>query len=221
MPPASPTPATESVAAAPPPSPTPSPTPSVVEKGTGEWSYASGEGTLHGAAGQLMRFHVAVEKGIDQDAEAFAGHVEAVFADERGWTAGREWRLQRVPREDRADFTIYLASPRTRAELCGADDTYTSCRNGDKVVINLARWLLGVPDYGATMDVYREYVINHESGHALGHGHELCPGKGDLAPVMQQQTLGLHGCEANAWPYPDKGKGYYGGPPGEYGDSIP
>ena len=190
--------------------------------GSRVWDRApSQRGPVAGHAGTLLRYRVLVERDIrGLSAASFADTVTATLADPRGWTAGGRWRLERVGPGDPYDITIYLATPDTRDRLCGdVADGYTSCRNGDRVVLNVARWVKGVPDYGAGLTTYRRYVVNHEVGHRLGHRHELCPGDGRPAPVMQQQTLGLHGCTANPWPYVQGER--YRGAPGAYDVEIP
>jgi hypothetical protein len=67
-------------------------------------------------------------------------------------------------------------------------------------VINAWRWVNGGPGYERNIDAYRQYVVNHEVGHALGYPHVRCPSPDVLAPVMLQQTLGLDGCRPNPWP---------------------
>ena len=189
--------------------------PQVPVKGPGTFAYAPGTGKVLGAKGTLRTFKVAVEKSVGADVAQFAARAEAILGDPRSWVAGGDVRLQRVAKDaTKADFTLYLATPATSEKMCREDglhtERYTSCRLASgKVVINLARWLTAVPDYGAALDVYQAYAINHEVGHQLGHGHEACPAKGRAAPVMQQQTLGLKGCVANPWPYVD-GKRYAG-----------
>ncbi len=185
------------------------------------WRYAAGQGSPMGTAGPLRRFRVAVESNVTVTAADFAAKAERTLGDGRSWTAGGEFRLQRVPANVPAEFTIYLATRQTSTRMCadGGLDTggYTSCRTPGHVIINLDRWTTSVPDYqkaGIPLDTYRTYLINHETGHQFGHGHELCPGAGQPAPVMQQQTFGLHGCTANPWPY--VGGKPYAGEPGEY-----
>ncbi|MET7668013.1 DUF3152 domain-containing protein [Micromonospora luteifusca] len=191
--------------------------------GGNRWSVASAETTPGRATGgRLLRYRVAVERDVRGLAVGdIATTVSATLNDPHGWTAGGTWRLRRVGAGETTDFTIYLATPGTRDTLCqDQPDGYTSCRNGDRVVLNVARWVSGVPGYGASLATYRQYMVNHEVGHRLGFGHERCPGRGQPAPAMQQQTLGLHGCTANAWPYPE-GKRRYSGPVGAYDDEIP
>ena len=175
--------------------------------GAGSFAYADGGSGMAGVAGQLMRYHVAAEDGLGIDANDFAAEVDAVLADPRGWTGDASLRLQRVEPAKPADFTVFLASPVTSEQMCRTEgletEQFTNCRLHGRVVINSARWLTGVPDYGAPLSVYRAYVVNHEVGHEFGQWHELCPGAGQPAPVMQQQTLGLQGCVANPWPYLD------------------
>lgn len=150
----------------------------------------------------------------------FATAVSTTLDDSRSWTAGGTVRLHRVGPGQPYEFTIYLATPGTRDDLClGTPDGYTSCRAMDRVVLNVARWVKGAPAFGANLASYRQYMVNHEVGHRLGRGHELCPGPGRPAPVMQQQTLGLHGCTPNPWPYVD-GRSY-AGRSGAYDDPVP
>ncbi|RLP85069.1 DUF3152 domain-containing protein [Micromonospora sp. CV4] len=190
--------------------PAPSSYPSV---GAGRFTAADGETAVHGEDGPLRRYRVAVERGAGQDADAFAATVDEVLADPRSWIASGELRVQRVADAGAADFTIYLATPVTSEQMCAegglTTERYTSCRLPGQVIINLARWQEAVPDYGAPLETYRKYVINHEVGHEFGEEHEACPGPGEPAPVMQQQTYGLEGCVANAWPYLD-GRRYAG-----------
>jgi hypothetical protein len=187
----------------------------VTQKGTGTYAYAGTQGAVLGTGGTLKRFRVAVENGLGQDPNAFAPAIDRVLADPRGWTSDTQFRFQRVPQSATADFTITLASPDTSEMLCATGGLYTekftNCRLVGQVVINLARWLTAVANYGAPLDVYQAYAINHEVGHELGLGHEACPGPGRLAPVMQPQTYGLNGCLPNPWPYVD-GKRYSGEP---------
>jgi hypothetical protein len=221
-----------SVAAAAPstpePSPTPSPTPTApaeidaaptaapetvagaprfVQQGAGTVTVVPGTSQVYGT-GPLRRFAVEVEDGIEVDGPSFAAAVEQTLGDPRSWGNGGRMSFQRVGQEEAAagqyEFKVTLISPGNMETYCPGVGTrgYTSCRYGDRAVINLARWATAVPDYQGDIPTYRQYVINHEVGHALGNGHRPCPGAGQVAPVMQQQTLSLQGCVKNAWPYP-------------------
>jgi hypothetical protein len=178
--------------------------------GGGRFRTAAGDPTVLGDAGTLLRFRVREETDIwHLPVDGVAATVSAILGARQGWTAGGDWRFRRVGAGGPADFTVWLVTPATRDRMCGdVPDGYTSCRHGDDVILNVSRWVHGVPYY-PNLDEYRSYAVGHEVGHRLGHGHELCPGRGRRAPVMQQQTLGLHGCVPNPWPYPD-GRPYHG-----------
>jgi hypothetical protein len=178
-----------------------------VEVGAGTVAVVDGSSGVYGT-GPLQRFVVEVEDGIGMDGPAFAAAVEATLGDPRSWGHDGAMSFQRVGAAEAAagdyDFKVSLISPGSMETYCPGVGTggYTSCRYGERAVINLARWETAVPDYAGDVATYRQYVVNHEVGHALGNGHEQCPGPGQLAPVMQQQTLGLQGCQKNAWPFP-------------------
>ena len=83
-------------------------------------------------------------------------------------------------------------------------DAFYSCRVGRNVIINDDRFTGGSPYWPGSVDDYRDLVVNHETGHWLGLGHANCPGAGQAAPVMQQQSKGLNGCSPNPWPTPSE-----------------
>lgn len=185
-----------------------SPTPTLPDyRSTGEFETAKGSDRVRGTAGRLVTYQVEVEKGSGVSAQEFAAAIDRTLRNPRGWTAGGQWQFQRVS-GGQPDLVIRLATPDSVDEQCAAAGAntqgYTSCRAGQYILVNLDRWYIGVPHI-KDLDLYRNYLINHEVGHGLGKGHQACPGKGETAPVMLQQTLGLDGCVANAWPRDEDG----------------
>jgi hypothetical protein len=190
------------------------------ERGEDSFTIGTTRGAIAGRSGTLRRYRIAVEVGSKEDVEEFGAFVDRTLSDPRSWTAGGQVRLQRVGRGEDYDFTVYLATRYTAHEMCARGGTnnningvsYTSCRAVGQVIVNLDRWRLSVDHFVEAkipLSLYREYVVNHETGHELGRRHERCPGDGEVAPVMMQQTLFLDGCEANTWPYV-KGRLYRG-----------
>lgn len=158
---------------------------------------------------RVIRYAVEVEGGLDVDARQFAALVVAILGDRRGWAAVDKVRLVGVgygalSRGVRPQFRVTLASPALTDRLCAplATRGAVSCWNGRRAVINLTRWREGAKTYGSSLGSYRQYVINHEVGHALGHHHEACPGTTRQAPIMLQQTIELGGCRPWPWPMP-------------------
>ncbi len=61
------------------------------------------------------------------------------------------------------------------------------------IYINAKNWLYSVDESGLSLEQYKEYVINHELGHALGYDHIDCndqTAKNKICPVMYQSTIG-------------------------------
>ncbi|MCB1006158.1 MAG: DUF3152 domain-containing protein [Acidimicrobiales bacterium] len=167
----------------------------------GEFLPAAAPGGTVGT-GPPRTYDVEVEAATGVDPVGFAEAVEAILADARSWIGDGSVAFQRVPAG--GSFTVTLATPPTTDQICLPLNTagILSCREGDRVIINLTRWLEGTTEWDGSLEEYRAMVINHEVGHALGHGHLGCPGPGQLAPVMMQQTKGLDGCIGNPWPFP-------------------
>jgi hypothetical protein len=153
--------------------------------------------------GSIVRYLVEVEDGLPFDGHEFADEVHRILNHERGWGQAGRTRFVRVDGGDVA-FRVSLSSPDLTDEMCAPLRTFgqVSCYANGRAVINALRWGAGAETYEGDVASYREYLISHEVGHGLGHGHVNCPEPGALAPVMVQQTKSLQGCRPNPWPYP-------------------
>lgn len=173
-------------------------------RSTGNFQAAAGESAVTGT-GPTRTYTVEVEEGAGVDVDEFAVEVDEILADPRGWTASEDIALQRVSSGAEIDFAIRLATPDTVDLLCAPLETAgeVSCAQNGIAVINTMRWHRGAEPSGLDLADYRRYLIAHEVGHLLGHGHAECPEPSAPAPVMMQQTLDIGDCAPNPWPNPD------------------
>ena len=153
------------------------------------------------AAARVVRVRVDVEAGLDIDAVRFAATVMATLNDPRGWGADGTVTFARTDGD--ADLRVVLASPELVDALCAPMATVGrySCGLNGYAVLNHTRWVQGTDEFPDLVQ-YRQYLVNHEVGHLLGHRHVECPATGAVAPVMQQQTVGVAPCVPNGWPFP-------------------
>lgn len=152
--------------------------------------------------GAVRTVRVEVEAGLAVDGSAFAATVMATLNDPRGW--GGDGSMSFARTDGDAELRVLLASPETVDDLCAPlrTDGEVSCGRAGHAALNLRRWVEATQEYAADKTLYRQYLVNHEVGHLLGHQHERCGGPGQIAPVMQQQSYKVAPCVPNAWPFP-------------------
>jgi hypothetical protein len=149
---------------------------------------------------QVVTYDVTTKGSLSASMAEFRVQANSTLNDTRGWA-----RMGVVFQEvaSGGDFTLVLSEASQMTSFssgCGAD---YSCQAGRFVIINQDRWLGATPSWnnaGGSLRDYRHMVVNHETGHWLGHGHSTCSGAGQPAQVMQQQSIDLQGCAFNAWP---------------------
>ncbi len=152
------------------------------------------------AVKRKVTYSVITRGKITANLGVFKRQVKQTYDDPRGWrSAGVEFR--RVARG--GTFTVVLAQASRVPSFSSVCSAEWSCRVGRYVIINQTRWQRATPSWNSRnlpRRGYRHMVVDHETGHWLGHPHVSCPGRGRLAPVMMQQSKDLAGCRHNPWP---------------------
>jgi hypothetical protein len=141
-----------------------------------------------------ITYAVVVDPDVKFSLADFKRDVAICLADPNGWES-KGYRFVEV--KSRPHVVIHLSSMKGLKDA-GCDNTLSCAElGGHQMRVNEQRWRHGTARSGQTLDGYRQYVISHEMGHILGLDHAKCPGKGQPAPIMLQQTLGLRGCLPN------------------------
>lgn len=206
------------------------------ETGDRTWRIIPGTTSKVGeGSAKTFTYTVEIENGVDTSSfggdEGFARMVTETLGNPKSWTHDPQFafrRIDAVTGADKPDFRVSLTSPITVREGCGYEiQIETSCYNPvygpdaePRVFLNLARWVRGAVPFQGDIGSYRQYLVNHEVGHAIGYNaHEPCDKNGGLAPIMMQQTFSTADndasrfdpqfvrpdgktCRFNPWPYP-------------------
>ncbi len=164
--------------------------------------------TLVAAPKAIKKYTFCVRaKGISESfLPDFASKFVSTLNNPKGWALDGQVSFTQV--SSGCDFTAWLSKaslvPSFGAAIC---DSTWSCSVPPNVIINYDRWTGASPAWnenGGSLSDYRNMVINHETGHWLDFRHRFCGGKGQAAPVMQQQSISLQGCKFNPWPTKDE-----------------
>lgn len=141
-----------------------------------------------------------VDSDVKFDPELFSNDVDIYLADPNGWES-KGYVFVRVQKASPTTVRIYLSSPETIKKFGCESNLSCAQMGGTELRVNAMRWSRGAPDSKLDLDSYRQYVVSHEMGHILGHDHVKCPGAGQSAPIMMQQTLGIGECSPNTKVY--------------------
>ena len=156
------------------------------------------QGSVSGV-GKQHSFIVKVETATGLKANDVAKEVAAVLNDPRSWAGSGTVRFALVKDAAKADFTVYVSSPKLADGKC-SDDAWV-CVRGSKLVLGAKGWQAASATYGGDTTGFRRYLVNHAVGSYLGEKKASCSKAGRPAPVMAPQGDDLKGCTPNPWPF--------------------
>lgn len=159
------------------------------------------------AATSKVRTYCVAAKGVSSDGLAdLRGKLALTYSDLQGWNADGALAFKHV--DAGCSYTVWLTAPALMTSFGAICDDFYNCQVGTNVIVNNDRWLHATEPWlktGQDIETYRLLIINHETGHRIGfRDNNVCPGAGQPAPVMMQQSIDLKGCVFNVWPLPSE-----------------
>lgn len=153
--------------------------------------------------GNHLRTYCTAVRGVAvSNLDDLNDKLAAVYADVRGWNDKGQLGFEHV--DSGCGYTVWLAASSQMTSFGSICDDYYNCQTGTNVVVNYDRWTTATPPWnqtGGNIQDYRVLIISHETGHRLGfYDNPTCPGPGQPAYVMMQQSIDLKGCVFNIWP---------------------
>lgn len=154
------------------------------------------------SATQLRTYCTAALDESDSNLSDLIGKLAATYNDVRGWNNGGKIAFEHVA--SGCQYTVWISASSQMTSFGAICDDYYNCQVGTNVILNYDRWTSATDPWnktGGSLEDYRTLMIDHETGHRLGfYDNPTCPGAGQPAPVMMQQSINLKGCVFNIWP---------------------
>lgn len=160
--------------------------------------------TAQNSGKPVTQYHYCIAtKGNVGSADEFGNAAFRILNDEHGWP--RAGAIFDQSTDGNCDFNLVLSQASEMTSFSPSCSVEYSCRVDNNVIVNDDRWNGGTQQWlaaGGNLARYRTMVINHEVGHRLGHidNETTCAGEGQLAPLMQEQSMHLDGCKVNEYP---------------------
>lgn len=147
-----------------------------------------------------------IPEHLRPDYESTVNEIEMALNSDGSWKdMGYRFKNICLPcgvamRKDRKEWKycleVHLSLPSTIEKTCNIFRLSCADLSTNIIYFNLDRWLYGSTQSGLTRDLYIKYVCLHEFGHLLGRGHQK-PRRGELCPIMYQQTISNGTCIPN------------------------